>query len=223
METFRIITPYAFSLAIVGIVESLITSNIIDERTDTDSNKNRECFGQGLANIACGLIGGMAGCGMIGQSSINISTGGRGRLSTFISGLFLFILIIILSPFVREIPICALLAVMVVVSVSTFDWGSLKKLNKVPLTDTIVMITTVLVVSFTNNLAYGVILGVVMSSVFFAGKISKEAHVSSENTEEGITYTCSGQLFFASTSEFLKSFDFTGADGRKITVDQIRT
>lgn len=214
METFRIITPYAFSLAIVGIVESLITSNIIDERTDTDSNKNRECFGQGLANIACG---------MIGQSSINISTGGRGRLSTFISGLFLFILIIILSPFVREIPICALLAVMVVVSVSTFDWGSLKKLNKVPLTDTIVMITTVLVVSFTNNLAYGVILGVVMSSVFFAGKISKKVHVSSENTEDGITYTCSGQLFFASTSEFLKGFDFTGTDGRKITVDQIRT
>ena len=156
---------------------------------------------------------------MIGQSSINISTGGRGRLSTFISGLFLFILIIVLSPFVREIPICALLAVMVVVSVSTFDWGSLKKLNKVPITDTIVMVTTVLVVSFTNNLAYGVILGVVMSSVFFAGKISKKVEVTVEETEESITYTCSGQLFFASTSELLKEFDFVNANGKKITVD----
>lgn len=207
METLRIIFPVSLSLSIVGLVESLLTARLLDEFTGTWSNKNRECIGQGAANVVAGLFGGMAGCAMIGQSVINYKSGGRGRLSTLTSGLVLMLLIIVLNKWVVMIPIAALIAVMIVVSVATFDWSCLKRIRLVPKADTAVMVTTVAVVLATDNLAYGVIVGILMSSVFFVQKISKVTVTKSE-TESGIVYKCTGQLFFASTTHFLEKFDF---------------
>lgn len=208
METFKIILPYAISLSLVGLVESLLTAQLIDDLTDTPSDKNRECVGQGLANITCGFFGGIAGCGMIGQTLINHNYGGRGRLSTLVSGTAMIISVIVLNKFVVQIPVVALGSVMVVVSITTFNWSSIKRLSKVPKTDTVVMLSTVVVVLLTHNLAYGVILGIILSALFFASKIS-EIKVKKIKEDTIITYVAQGQLFFASTLKFLDSFDFT--------------
>ncbi|KKY02169.1 sulfate transporter [Paraclostridium benzoelyticum] len=207
LETLKIILPYSISLSIVGLVESLLTAQLLDDLTHTKSNKNRECMGQGVANVVSGLFGGMAGCAMIGQSIINFKSGGRGRLSTFVAGLFLMILIILLNKFVVIIPIAALISVMIVVSISTFDWESLKRLKIVPKTDSIVMISTVVVVLFTHNLAFGVIVGVILSALFFASKIS-EVHVEKFEKSNVVEYKVSGQLFFSSTTSFINHFSF---------------
>jgi SulP family sulfate permease len=208
METLKIIFPFSLSLAIVGLVESMLTAQLIDELTDTKSNKNRECVAQGIANMVAGVFGGMAGCAMIGQSVINHKSGGRGRLSTFTSGAFLMILIVVLNRWVVQIPIAALVAVMIIVSIATFDWSSIKRLTQVPKTDTAVMLSTVAVVLVTDNLAYGVIVGIIMSSLFFVNNISKPQVEQSEG-DSGIVYRCYGQLFFASTTHFLEQFDFS--------------
>lgn len=208
METLKIILPYSISLSLVGLVESLLTAQLIDDLTDTTSNKNRECVGQGLANVVCGLFGGIAGCGMIGQTLINHNYGGRGRLSTLTSGTAMLISVIVLNKFVVQIPVVALGAVMVVVSITTFNWGSIKRITKVPKTDTIVMISTVVVVLLTHNLAYGVLLGIVLSAIFFASKIS-EIEVKKIKEDTKTIYLVNGQLFFASTLKFIGSFDFT--------------
>jgi len=208
METLKIILPYSISLSLVGLVESLLTAQLIDDLTDTPSDKNRECVGQGMANITCGFFGGIAGCGMIGQTLINHNYGGRGRLSTFTSGTAMLISVIVLNKFVVQIPVVALGAVMVVVSITTFNWGSIKRIRKVPKTDTIVMISTVIVVLLTHNLAYGVILGIILSALFFASKIS-EIKVKKIKEDTKTIYVANGQLFFASTLKFIDSFDFT--------------
>lgn len=210
-ETLKIIFPFSLSLAIVGLVESMLTSRLLDELTDTTSNKNRECMGQGLANIVAGFFGGMAGCAMIGQSVINHKSGGRGRLSTLTAGIFLMILIVVLNSWVVLIPVAALVAVMIIVSIATFDWSSIKRITKVPKSDTAVMLSVVAIVFVTENLAYGVVVGILLSSVFFANKISK-VKVKKVETENGVRYRCSGQLFFASTTNFLEQFDFDISD-----------
>ncbi|WP_160723397.1 SulP family inorganic anion transporter [Bacillus sp. USDA818B3_A] len=209
LETLRIIFPYSISIALVGLVETLLTSSIIDDMTDTDSDKNKEARGQGIANIVSGLFGGMAGCAMIGQSVINVKSGGRGRLSTFIAGAFLMTLIVSLQGFLVQIPMAALVAVMFMVSIGTFDWSSLKNIRKIPVTDTIVMIITVITVVMTDNLSLGVLVGVILSAIFFASKISKVkvTSISAKGTNKKI-YQVTGQLFFASVTDFVNSFDF---------------
>ena len=209
LETLWIILPYSAGLAAVGLLESLMTSQIVDEMTDTPSNKNRECTGQGLANIVAGLFGGMAGCAMIGQSVINVKSGGRGRLSTFVAGVFLLILLVLLGPWVKQIPMPALVAVMIMVSIGTFSWASFKNMGLHPKSSSIVMISTVIVVVFTHNLALGVGVGVLLSALFFARKVSQILRVTSTlETPDCRTYTVSGQLFFASADAFVKEFDF---------------
>ena len=208
-ETFMIILPYSLSLAIVGLVETLLTANIVDDMTDTDSNKNKESRGQGMANIVAGFFGGMAGCAMIGQSVINVESGGRGRLSLLVAGSFLMFLIVVLGEFVAIIPMAALVGVMFMVSISTFDWGSIKNLAKWPRTDAFVMVATVVIVLFTDNLALGVLAGVLLSAIFFAAKISK-INVTSELKHDGKQrmYYVKGQLFFASVSDFPDQFEY---------------
>lgn len=218
IETLKIIFPVSLSLSIVGLVESLLTARLLDELTDTKSNKNRECVGQGLANVVAGLFGGMAGCAMIGQSVINYESGGRGRLSTLVAGVFLMILILVLNGWVMLIPIAALVAVMIIVSIATFDWSSIKRIKKVPKDDTFVMIATVVVVLATDNLAIGVIVGIVMSSLFFVQKISR-VKVKKITTENGIVFKCSGQLFFASTTHFFEKFDFINIDNTNVIIN----
>ncbi|MEH7121374.1 SulP family inorganic anion transporter [Neobacillus vireti] len=209
LETLQIIFPYSLSIAVVGLVETLLTASIVDDLTDTESDKNKEARGQGIANIISGLFGGMAGCAMIGQSGINVKSGGRGRLSTFIAGAFLMTLIVSLQGFLVKIPMAALVAVMFMVSIGTFDWSSVKNIRKVPLTDTIVMIITVITVVMTNNLSLGVLVGVFLSAIFFAAKISKVnvTSVSTKGSHKKI-YHVTGQLFFASVTDFINSFDF---------------
>ena len=212
-ETLKIIFPYSITLAIVGLLESLLTAAIVDDLTDTASNKNRECAGQGVANIVSGLLGGMAGCAMIGQSVINVKSGGRGRLSTFAAGLFLLLLIVFSSEWVERIPMAALVAVMIMVSIGTFNWDSLRKLRVHPKSSSIVMIATVVVVVFTHDLARGVLVGVLLSGLFFARKVGQVLHVGSTNTDDGNVrlYTITGQVFFASTESFIAGFDFKEA------------
>ncbi|NLY28274.1 MAG: SulP family inorganic anion transporter [Alcaligenaceae bacterium] len=210
LETLQIILPYAATLAVVGLLESLMTASIVDELTDTRSNRNRECTGQGLANIASGFLGGMAGCAMIGQSVINVKSGGRGRLSTFVAGVFLLILVVFLGDWVRQIPMAALVAVMIMVSIGTFKWSSLRDLVHHPRTSSIVMVATVVVVVFTHDLAKGVLVGVLLSGVFFAHKVGRVMRVTSATENAGRTrvYTVAGQVFFASAEAFSQSFDF---------------
>ena len=172
-ETLKIIMPYALSIAIVGLLESLMTANVVDELTDTESDKKRECKGQGLANIGSGLLGGMAGCAMIGQSIINIKSGGRGRLSTLVAGVFLLILVVFLSDVLKIVPMAALVAVMIMVSIGTFSWTSIKDLKTNPKSSSIVMIATVIVVVWTHNLAFGVFTGILIGSLFLAQRLSK--------------------------------------------------
>ncbi|SHJ15489.1 sulfate permease, SulP family [Roseomonas rosea] len=210
LDTLLIILPYSATLAMVGLLESLMTAAIVDEMTDTASDKNRECRGQGLANIVAGLFGGMAGCAMIGQSVINVTSGGRGRLSTLWAGLFLLFLILVLSDWVRLIPMAALVAVMIFVSVSTFRWASLRALVTNPRQSSFVMLATVAVVVATHNLAQGVLVGVLLSGLFFAHKVTRAFAVSSALDEAGTTrtYRVTGQIFFATASAFHDAFDF---------------
>ncbi|MFZ3590268.1 SulP family inorganic anion transporter [Bacillus sp. DJP31] len=209
-ETLQIIFPYALSIAIVGLVESFLTASIVDDMTDTTSDKNKEARGQGIANIVSGFFGGMAGCAMIGQSVINVKSGGRGRLSAFVAGTFLMILIILLNDFLVQIPMAALVGVMIMVSIGTFDWSIVKNLNKTPLTDTIVMLSTVVTVLFTHDLSKGVLVGIILSAIFFAAKISKVKVTSLASDESNkIVYRVTGQLFFASVTDFIESFNFS--------------
>jgi len=212
-ETLKIIFPYSVSIAIVGLLESLMTANVIDELTDTPSDKKRECKGQGLANIGSGLIGGMAGCAMIGQSIINVKSGGRGRLSTLVAGMFLLILVVFLSDILKIVPMAALVAVMIMVSIGTFSWASVKELKTNPKSSSIVMIATVIVVVWTHNLAYGVFTGILIGSLFLAQRLSRFMYVKSEYNEatDTRTYHVVGQLFFNSSEKFIAYFDFKEA------------
>ncbi|WP_274363538.1 SulP family inorganic anion transporter [Paenibacillus thermotolerans] len=210
LETLMIVLPYAIPLAAVGILESLLTATIVDEFTETKSNKNKEIRGQGIANFITGFFGGMAGCAMIGQSVINVKSGARGRLSTLVAGLFLLFLIIVLSDVVVRIPIAALVGVMIMVSIGTFDWKSVSNIRKVPKNDYLVMVTTVLIVVFTHNLALGVAAGVILSAVIFGWKIGK-LNSSIQFKENGTkVYGVSGQLFFATMAHFVELFDYNG-------------
>lgn len=208
LETLQIILPYSLSLAMVGIMESLMTANVLDEITSTKSNKNRECIGQGLANISTGFFGGMAGCGMIGQSMINVKSGARTRLSTFLAGAFLCIIIVSLADFVNYIPMGVLVAIMIMVAIGTFDYSSIKKLKTFPLSANIVMIATIVATIFTHNLAIGVLIGVLLEALFFANKVSYFLNCK-KNLEDGVrTYKFDGQIFFKSVEKFYDEFDF---------------
>ena len=210
LETLSIILPTSISLAIVGLLESLMTAQIVDDLTDTSSEKNREARGQGIANIVSGFFGGMAGCAMIGQSVINVKSGGRTRLSTLIAGVVLIILCVVFGPWVKQIPMPALVSVMIMVSIGTFSWSSFKNLTIHPKTTSTVMLSTVIVVVWTHNLAIGVGVGVLLSAVFFARKVSQVIRVTSELDASGDcrTYTAHGQVFFASAGSFTAAFDF---------------
>lgn len=217
LETLQIIFPYSISLAVVGLVESLLTSSIVDDMTETDSNKNKEARGQGIANIITGFFGGMAGCAMIGQSVINVKSGGRTRLSTFVAGVFLMFLIIVLGGVVVQIPMPVLAGIMIMVSVGTFDWSSFSYLRKAPKSDAFVMLATVIVVVVTDNLAIGVLLGIILSAIFFASKISKVS-VTTDIRGNKTTFKISGQLFFASVEGFVNAFDYNVTE-RDIVLD----
>jgi SulP family sulfate permease len=210
LETLLIILPYAVTLAVVGLLESLMTASIVDDLTDTPSDKNRECVGQGVANITSGFLGGMAGCAMIGQSVINIKSGGRGRLSTLLSGIFLLVMVVFLGHWVEQIPMAALVAVMIMVSIGTFSWSSLVNMRTHPKTSTIVMLSTVVVVVATHDLAKGVLVGVLLSALFFARKVGRVLHIGSQVAAEGRErrYVVTGQVFFASSDAFIAGFDF---------------
>ncbi|AZG72291.1 SulP family inorganic anion transporter [Shewanella livingstonensis] len=220
LETLMIIFPYSAGLAVVGLLESMMTATIVDDLTDTPSDKNRECKGQGIANIGAGLMGGMAGCAMIGQSIINVKSGGRGRLSTFSAGLFLLILIVFLGDWLKMIPMAALVAVMIMVSIGTFSWDSIRNLKHHPLSTNLVMVATVVVVVATHNLAIGVFVGVLLASLFFANKVGRFMVVKSTDTtaEAGRHYQIVGQVFFASADKFSNSFDFREVV-EKVTID----
>lgn len=219
LETLKIILPYSLTLAMVGLLESLMTASIVDEMTDTDSSKNRECSGQGLANIVAGLFGGMAGCAMIGQSVINVSSGGRGRLSTFWAGIFLLFLILVLDDWVRQIPMAALVAVMIMVSINTFQWGSILAMRLYPKSSSIVMLATVAVVVFTHDLAKGVLVGVILSGIFFARKVAKFFSVASTREGDTRTYRVNGEIFFATAEAFHSAFDFREESLEKVVID----
>ncbi|MDQ0970935.1 high affinity sulfate transporter 1 [Neobacillus niacini] len=218
-ETLQIIFPYSLSIAIVGLVESLLTASIVDDMTDTTSDKNKEARGQGIANIVSGFFGGMAGCAMIGQSVINVKSGGRGRLSAFVAGVFLMVLIILLNDFLVQIPMAALVGVMFMVSIGTFDWSSLRNIHKTPISDTIVMIVTVVTVLMTHDLSKGVFVGILLSAIFFASKISKvKVTTLASNGSHKKVYSVTGQLFFASVTDFLESFNYN-EDVNEVTID----
>lgn len=222
-ETLEIIFPYAVAVAVVGLLESLMTQQLVDDLTDTTSNRNQECIGQGLANTATGFIGGMAGCAMIGQSMINVKSGGRGRLSCFVAGVFLLVMVVALGDIVGVIPMPALVAIMIMVSIGTFSWSSIKNLRDHPRSSSAVMLATVFFVVYTHNLAIGVLVGVLLSGIFFAWKIAQLFRVRSEITPDGThrSYIVEGQLFFASAEDFMRAFDFKEAPER-VTIDVSR-
>jgi len=209
LETLRILLPYAATLAAVGLLESLLTAQIVDDLTDTGSDKNRECMGQGVANMASAVFGGMGGCAMIGQSVINVSSGARGRLSTLVAGAFLLVLLVALQDLLAVVPVAALTAVMIMVSINTFSWRSLLRLRTNPLPSSAVMLATVLVVVATKDLAIGVLVGVLLSGVFFAGKVARLNRITSALSADGRTrtYTITGQVFFASAGTFSEAID----------------
>ncbi|MCY3123644.1 SulP family inorganic anion transporter, partial [Acinetobacter baumannii] len=220
LETLAIILPYSLGLAAVGLLESMMTATIVDDLTDTTSDKNRECKGQGVANVASGFLGGMAGCAMIGQSIINVKSGGRTRLSSFSAGVFLLIMVVFISDWLKAIPMAALVAVMIMVSIGTFNWDSLRNIRQYPLSSNIVMIVTVVVVVATHNLAYGVLVGVLLSALFFANKIERYMAIQSvfDESESTRTYTVTGQVFFSSADKFTSAFDFKEALS-KVVID----
>lgn len=209
-ETLRIIFPFSATLAVVGLLESLMTASIVDDLTDTSSNKNRECVGQGVANIATGFLGGMAGCAMIGQSVINVKSGGRGRLSTLAAGVLLLLMVVFAGDWVARIPMAALVAVMIMVSIGTFNWASVRDLRSNPKSFSVVMLATVAVVVVTHDLAQGVLVGVLLSGFFFANNISKVLHIGSVLEDQGRlrSYKITGQVFFASADRFINAFDY---------------
>jgi len=217
-ETLAIIFPVSATLAVVGLLESMMTASIVDDLTDTNSNKNRECVGQGVANIITGFLGGMAGCAMIGQSVINVKSGGRGRLSTLAAGVFLLLMVVFLGDWVARIPMAALVAVMIMVSIGTFSWASIRNLREHPKSSSVVMLATVIVVVATHDLAKGVLVGVLLSGFFFASKVGRILHVRSQAHDEGRVrhYTVSGQVFFASAERFVGAFDY------KEVIDKVR-
>jgi SulP family sulfate permease len=208
-ETLRIILPFSLAMAAVGLLESLLTAQIVDDMTHTDSDKKRECAGQGTANIAAALVGGMGGCAMIGQSVINVTSGGRGRLSTFTAGAFLLFLLAVLGSFVGQIPMPALVAIMIMVSIGTFSWNSIPNLRHHPWPSSVVMLTTVIVVVATHDLSIGVLAGVLLSGIFFAGKVQRMFAVERDLSPDGqtATYRVSGQIFFASVDRFTRAFE----------------
>ncbi|WP_054024849.1 SulP family inorganic anion transporter [Bacillus sp. FJAT-28004] len=218
LHTLWIILPYSFSLSIVGILESLLTASVLDEMTDTTSNKNKEVRGQGIANIVTGFFGGMAGCALIGQSVINVKSGGRTRLSTLVAGLFLLFLIMALSDVVNKIPMAALVGVMIMVSISTFDWKSVFHIHKVPRTDALIMIVTVVIVLITHDLSKGVFAGVVLSAFVFVGKMAKIRVSTAAESTKARTYQVTGQLFFGTTSRFVTLFNYKD-DPSHVTID----
>jgi SulP family sulfate permease len=222
-ETLAIILPYSVAVAVVGLLESLMTQSIVDDLTDTKSNRSQEMVGQGIANTATGFIGGMAGCAMIGQSIINVKSGGRGRLSSFAAGAFLLAMVVGLGDVVSMIPMAALVAIMIMVSVGTFSWSSIKNLREHPRSSSIVMISTVVTVVYTHNLAIGVLVGVLLSGIFFAGKIAQLFKVTSHITKSGShrTYVVEGQLFYGSVEDFMNAFDFKEAL-EKVIIDVSR-
>ncbi len=209
-ETLRIIFPFSATLAVVGLLESLMTASIVDDLTETSSNKNRECVGQGVANIATGFLGGMAGCAMIGQSVINVKSGGRGRLSTLAAGVLLLLMVVFAGDWVARIPMAALVAVMIMVSIGTFNWASVRDLRSNPKSFSVVMLATVAVVVVTHDLAQGVLVGVLLSGFFFANNISKVLHIGSVLEDQGHlrSYKITGQVFFASADRFINAFDY---------------
>lgn len=220
LETLRIILPYALTMAAVGLLESLLTAQIVNDMTDTTCNKRQECKGQGIANFVTGFFGGMGGCAMIGQSVINVKSGGRTRLSTFTAGVVLLILIVALGPLVSQIPMPALVAVMIMVSIATFNWRSIADLKRMPWQSSAVMIVTVVTVVWTQDLAMGVLAGVVLSGLFFAGKVRRLVRVDSQLSDNGSTrtYRVSGQVFFASSERFLEAFN-TREDLKRVVID----
>jgi SulP family sulfate permease len=209
-ETLRIIFPYSLTMAAVGLLESMLTAQIVDDFTDTPSNKAREMRGQGIANFVTGFLGGMGGCAMIGQSVINVKSGGRTRLSTLVSGVFLLFLLVVLNPLVAAIPMPSLVAVMIMVSIGTFSWRSVRDVRHHPWQSSLVMVATVVIVVWSDNLAAGVLAGVVLSGLFFASKVKRMFAVTSELSSDGLTrtYRISGEIFFASAERFADTFDF---------------
>ena len=218
LETLKIILPYSLTMAAVGLLESLLTATIVDDMTDTGSNKNRECVGQGVANFVTGFLGAMGGCAMIGQSVINVTAGARTRLSTFFAGVFLLFLIVVLGNWVRQIPMAALVAVMIMVSISTFNWSSITSLRSHPLSSSVVMLATVVVVVATGDLSMGVLTGVVLSGVFFAAKVARLLGIVTERSDDGneITYFITGQVFFASSNSLVDAFNYQDVPKRVI-------
>lgn len=210
LETLQIVLPYSVTLAVVGLLESMMTAQIVDDLTDSGSDKNRECIGQGVANMATGFIGGMAGCAMIGQSVINVKSGGRGRLSTLTAGVLLLVMVVFLGEWVGRIPMAALVAVMIMVSLGTFSWESIRKLREHPPSSSIVMLATVVVTVATHDLAQGVFVGVLLSGLFFAHKVGRVLRVDRGSDEQGRVrcYAVVGQVFFASAESFVAAFDF---------------
>ncbi|WP_441366821.1 SulP family inorganic anion transporter [Acinetobacter lwoffii] len=209
LETLQIILPYSFTLATVGLLESMMTTTVIDEVTGTEGDRHQECRGQGMANIVSGFMGGMAGCAMIGQSIINVSSGARTRLSTLVAGLFLLCLVVFLKDWLAYIPMAALVAIMIMVAFTTFQWGAIKQFSKHPLEFNTVMIAVIIVVLATHNLALGVFVGVLLSALFFINKLERTIHVYTYlNTVNSRSYIISGQIFFSSTEKFYQFFDF---------------
>ncbi|MGB7419321.1 MAG: SulP family inorganic anion transporter [Erythrobacter sp.] len=205
LETLRIIAPYSLTMAAVGLLESLLTAQIVDDMTHTDSNKQRESGGQGIANVVAACVGGMGGCAMIGQSVINVASGGRGRLSTFTAGAFLLFLLTVLGPYVGQVPMPALVAVMIMVSIGTFSWNSIPNLRRHPPSSSAVMIATVAVVVWTHDLALGVLVGVLLSGIFFAGKVRNLFTVERVRRPHSAVYVVTGEIFFASVDKFQRA------------------
>ncbi|MCW2617170.1 MAG: putative sulfate transporter [Modestobacter sp.] len=219
LDTLRVIAPYALAIALVGLMESLMTAKLVDELTDTTSSKTRESVGQGIANLVTGFFGGMGGCAMIGQTMINVRSGARTRLSTFLAGVFLLILVVVLSPVVAVIPMAALVAVMVFVSIATFDWHSLRTVRRMPRSETAVMLATVAAVLATSNLAIGVAVGVLVACVLFARRVAHLVTVTPTDEADGSRrYLVRGALFFASTNDMVGQFDYAG-DPDRVVVD----
>ena len=208
IETLTIIFPYSMTLATVGLLETMMTTTVINEITHTEADRHQECSGQGMANIVSGFMGGMAGCAMIGQSIINVTSGARTRLSTLIAGVFLLCLVVFLKDWLAYVPMAALVAIMIMVSLTTFQWGSVKQFSKHPISFNIVMIAVVIVVLLTHNLALGVFVGVLLSALFIINQLESSVKVTSTLHNHQRRYQVSGQIFFSSSERFFQFFNF---------------
>ncbi|WP_298040882.1 SulP family inorganic anion transporter [uncultured Microbacterium sp.] len=223
-ETFTIIAPFALGVALVGLMESLMTAKLVDEITDTHSRKTREAWAQGASNILSGIFGGMGGCAVIGQTMINVKSGARTRISTFCAGIFLFLLVVVFGDFVATIPMAALVAVMIMVSIGAFDWHSIRPatLKRMPKSETFVMVATVIIVVLTENLAIGVVIGVLIASVLFVRRVAHVVTVTRVLGDDTVHYTVDGQLFFASSNDLTTQFEYT-ADPQHVVIDMSRS